>query len=164
MTYIIAETLLEWDIWFDIIFLWGLYKQHKSHFLFLTLISIKRYSTLYGNLCSVNKLEGTPSFTWRRIPPPIEQWLNLYGLENPSNKESVVRKESSSFVSYTNKTSTLLIICDARNWNLFLIVFMLICAKMEWFKFSSLNDFRLTFGDLPFSLSFSICLLERLHF
>ena len=74
------------------------------------LISVKRHSTLSGNLRSVSKGEDMSSLTKRRIPPPFEPWSNLYGFENPSN-----RKESSSFVSDTSKTSTLLMICDARN-------------------------------------------------
>ena len=53
---------------------------------------------------------------------------------------------------------------DARNWNLFLTEFMLICAKMGWLKFSSLNDFRLTFGHLSFFLSLSTWLLDRFNF
>ena len=66
----------------------------------------------------------------KHIPPPFKQRYNLYGFENPSNKNYAVGKESSSFASDTSKTSTLLITCDARNWNLLLIEFMLIYAKM----------------------------------
>ena len=60
-------------------------------------------------------------------------------------------------------------ICDARNWNLFLMpffmsYFLLICVKMGRLRFSSLNDFRLTFGHLSFSLSLSTWLLDKLYF
>ena len=85
------------------------------------------------------------SLTQRRIPPSFEQRSNLYGFENPSNKNWAVEIESSSFVSNTSKTSTLLMICDARNWNLFIIDFRLVCSKMERLKLVSLNDFRSMF-------------------
>ena len=55
-------------------------------------------------------------------------------------------------------------ICDARNWNLFLTEFMLICAKMGRLRFFSFNDFRLIFSRLFFSLSLSIWLSDRLDF
>ena len=51
--------------------------------------------------------------------------------------------------------------CDARNWNLFLIEFMLICTKMGRSEFSSLNDFTLRFWLFFFSFSLSIWLLDR---
>ena len=73
-------------------------------------------------------------------------------------------EESSSFVSGISKTSALLMICDARKWNLFLIEFMLICAKIGRLFLSSLNHFRLIFWHLSFSLSLSIWLLDRLDF
>ena len=73
-------------------------------------------------------------------------------------------KESSRFISETTKTSTSLMIYDARNWNSFLTEFMLISAKMGRLRFSSHNDFKLTVGNLFFSLSLSTCLFDRLHF
>ena len=90
---------------------------------------------------------------------PFEQRSNLYGVENWAFGE-----ESSSFVSDTSKTSTLLMVWDARNWNLFLIEFMLICAKMGRLGFSCLNECRLMFWHLSFSLSLSTWLLDRLNF
>ena len=74
------------------------------------------------------------------------------------------RWKSSSFVSDTSKTSILLMICDARNWSLFLIEFMLICAKMGRLGFSSLNYFRLLFWRRSFSFSLLIWLLDRWDF
>ena len=76
--------------------------------------------------------------------------------------EHLQKNQIWSFASDTSKTSTLLMIFDARNWNLFLIQFMLICAKMRRLGFSSVNDFRLMFWHLLFSLSLSIWLLESL--
>ena len=68
------------------------------------------------------------------------------------------------FVPDTSKISILLIICDARNWNLVLIEFILIFAKMGRLRYSSFNDFRLIFWYLSFSLSLSTWLLDRLDF
>ena len=128
------------------------------------LISVKRHSTLSGNLWSVSKRKDMWSLTQSRIPPPSEQRSNLYGFENPANKSWAVGKESSSFVSDTSKIPTLLMICDARNWNLFLIELMLTCGKMGWLGFPSVKHFRLMFWRFPFSLSLSIWLLDRLYF
>ena len=75
-----------------------------------------------------------------------------------------VGKESLSFVSDTSKTSTLTMICDARNWNFFLVEFISICAKMRRLGFSSLNDFRSIFWCLSLSFSLSILLLDILDF
>ena len=42
--------------------------------------------------------------------------------------------------------------------------FMLICAKMGRLRFSSFNNFRLTFGHLSSSLLLSALLLDKLDF
>ena len=108
--------------------------------------------------------ETMSCLTQRKILSPFEQRSNLYGFENPCNKNWTVGKESSSSVSDTSKTSTLLMICDARNWILFFTEFMLICKKTRRLGFSSLNDFRMIFWRLSFSLSLLIWLLDRLDF
>ena len=142
MTYIVVKSFAQvgYVNWYIISM--GIIRTTQKPFLFPYVNFSKKasLSTLSGNLWTVSEREDMSSLIKRRSPPPIEQRSNLYGFENPTNKNWVVVKESSSFVSYTSKTSTLLITCDARNWNLFLIEFMLISAKMGQSGFSSLND------------------------
>ena len=164
MTYITVKTIAQvrYVIW--CIILWESYEQHKSHFLFLTLILIKKHSTLSGNPYSVSKRDNMSSLTSRLILPPFHQRSCLCTSENQSNRNWAVGKEWSSFVSDTNQASTLLMIFDGRNWNLFLTEFMFICAKMMRLRFSSLNNFRLTFGHLAFFSMLSTWLLDKLDF
>ena len=66
--------------------------------------------------------------------------------------------------------------CKARNWNSFILFYLFISLlffyysiyvdmrKMKQLRFPSLNNFRLTFGHLCFSLLLSAWLLDRLDF
>ena len=43
------------------------------------LTSVKSYSALSGNIWSVSKRKDVSFLTLRKIPPPFEQWSNLFG-------------------------------------------------------------------------------------
>ena len=61
MTHIIVKNLAQDRYVMSYIIFMGII--HKSHFLFLMLISVKRHSTLAGNLWSVNKRKNMSSLT-----------------------------------------------------------------------------------------------------
>ena len=45
-----SRPLFRWWRWLDMLFLWGLYEQQRSHFFFLILISTNEHSTFSGGL------------------------------------------------------------------------------------------------------------------
>ena len=89
----------------QIVFLWGLLEENSKHFLFLTFNSTKICSIFSWTFYSVGSLDGMSSLTYRKIPPPIGERSNLYGLEKTFIKNWAVGKESSIFLKHSVRLS-----------------------------------------------------------
>ena len=77
-----------------------------------------------GFISTVINFEGMSSLTYNKMSSPFELRSSLYGVQNPSIKNSPTGKLSSIFLSEIINTSTLLLNCFESNSYLFRIEFM----------------------------------------
>ena len=110
-------------------------------FFFVKLISTKILSVLFE---FERRRLAISSLMLRRIPPPFRHLSSLYGIEKPLSRNCAEVNETAILVSDIRRISKLAQTLFSRNWNFFLIEFILTWAMMRRFKFFCLSFLRLS--------------------
>ena len=118
---------------FMMLFLFGLYEQLNSHFLFWKCNSI--YKPSIGLVPADKNLAGIFSLIKTIIPPPCWSRSRWKGEAYPEIRNWPNGKDSSSLVFELTNTSMIPLICSASKSNLFLNELILSCPITIFWRF-----------------------------